>query len=136
MKDYVDNAIARKLCGKLIKFAKESFYDVPVDWTDEQINNKIWWLREYPYGPTIWCHYDEQLFDHPYICKENYVEKPIPEGKKRVRVAQQHTRYIKLDWFLWRGTVEEVITDHIRCFGLTDSPRFIWCWGDEELFKE
>lgn len=136
MTEYINYDTIQKLWGKKVKFAKEDFYDVPEDWTDEQIDNKICWLRSYPYGPTIWCHYDEPLFDNPHIGKANYIEKPIPDGYKRVRVAQQKYRYLDGGWFINRKNVEDAITDRIRCCGLTDSPSFIWCWGDEELFKE
>lgn len=136
MEGFVDNETIRKLWGKRIKFAKEDFYDVPIDWTDEQIDNKLWWMPRPPYGPTIWCHYNEELFDDPYIGKANYVEKPIPAGKKRVRVARQDYRTIDGGWFMYQHNVEDAITDRIRCCGLTNSPRFIWCWEDEELFKE
>lgn len=122
------------MANKLIKFAKEEFYDVPEDWTDEQISNKLWWLRSYPYGPMIWCHYDEQLFDNPYI-NENYVEKPIPKGYKRIRNADQQKRYTQNWWFRDWKTPEECITENVACLGYK-GPSFIWCWGDEELFKE
>lgn len=133
---HIDNETIQKLWGKKIKFAKEDFYDVPEDWTDEQIENQLWRQNTYPYGPTMWCHYDEQLFDNPHIGNPNYVEKPIPKGHKRVRVARQKYRYTNGGWFLLEDNVEDAITNHIRCCGITNSPTFIWCWGDEELFKE
>lgn len=124
-----------EMAHKLIKFAKEEFYDVPEDWTDEQISNKLWWFRPYPYGPLIWCHYNEQLFDNPYI-NEKFVEKPVPKGYKRIRNADQREIYTEHWWFINRKNAEDAITDRIRCHNPIDSPSFIWCWGDEELFKE
>lgn len=119
---------------KMVKYGIERVSDVPVEWPDEKIDAylSMW-------GPitnaTIWCDYDETLFDNPHIIKD-YIENPIQDGYRRIRVAHEEFIHLKLNRFASEEELNKTVTDEIRwrCFG--SGYTFIWCWGDEELFKE
>lgn len=115
----------------MIKFMVEEICDVSEDWTDDQISNHLLFWGQRGVGPLVWCDYDEQLFDNPYINK-HYVEKPGPApGYRRIRYAREQHRYPGWPYNRSKEDMEDYVRS--RCWR---GPSYIWCYGDEELFKE
>ena len=117
---------------KMVKYGRERFSDVPDDWSDKEIDAYLTM-----WGPItksiIWCNYDENLFNNPYVVRD-YTDNPVPDGHKRIRVAYEEFMHLTVDKVASDEELNKFVVDKIKekCFnyGFT----FIWCWENEELF--
>ena len=114
-----------------IKYAIEEFIDKPELWTDDMIDRymkKSMWNFFIP--NIIWCHNNEMLFDNAYKCK-TFVATPIKKGYIRIKYAYEKTMYVPYNWDEKR--IEDIIRHSAEH---QNGHSFIWCYGNEELFKE
>lgn len=114
-----------------IKYAIETFVDHPAPWSDEEIDKymkKSMWDFFIP--NIMWCHNNEELFDNPCKCK-GFIETPLKKGHIRIKYACEEIKYVPYDWS------REYIQTILKGLAEYQNGRsFIWCYGDDELFKE
>ena len=111
-----------------IKFAYIKTWDLPQEWADNEINNHFKELRRYYCGDIIWCHNNEELFDHYYPCPK-YTQTPIKNKCQRIKYAIEEIGPVNNDY---------CDTDIIRQETYIAEKRnyigFVWCEEYEKLF--
>lgn len=114
-----------------IKYAVELFQDHVAPWSDEEIDKKMKKsMFDFFIPNIIWCHNDEELFGNSCKC-DSFVETPLKKGYIRIKYAYEQTKYVPYDWD------KECIEKNIKYLAEYQNARnFIWCYEDEELFKE
>ena len=115
-----------------IKVAHEFFYDHPAPWSDDEINKQmkkdLFW-NCYA-NNIIWCHENEELFDNPIMC-DNFVAPPLKDGYIRIKEAIEQYDVVPYEWS--KEYIEKILK-HTSEY--CNARSFIWCYEDEELFKE
>lgn len=117
--------------NRKIKYSIEEIMDYPATYNDDNISNEMKKIMKHIFiSNLIWCHDNEELFNNPCMC-DTFVETPIKKGYIRIKYAREHTIYVPYN------EPEKYIEHRIKYLAEYQNARsFIWCYEDEELFKE